>query len=227
MGTKRSGADDRSPDDTSGSASPEFDTVRRGYRPEQVDSAVRELQWRLEVAERERREAQERVESLGASLEAARAGAPDTFGMRAEKILRMAEHDAGQRRGRADDDAEQILADARAEAEQVRAEARAEAERSLADAAASVARMRAEAAAARRETDQCADAAASMHEHVLGLRSAVRGEIARLHAAMGAELRTLDEMVPAPEVPSAVVLPEQRPRPSHAGTGSATEPADA
>ncbi|MDN5916763.1 MAG: DivIVA domain-containing protein [Pseudonocardia sp.] len=197
---QHSGADEQGTDDTMAGLAVDFDTVRRGYRPEQVATVVRELQWRLEMAERGQHEAQERAASLTAALDAASSTAPDTFGMRAEKVLRMAEHDAAQRRERAEADAGRIVDVAHDEAERLIAAARVEAERTRADADAAVARVHDDAAAARRDTDLCADTAAAMHEHVLGLRSAVRGEVARLHAAMGAELRALDEMIASPPV---------------------------
>lgn len=116
--------------------------------------------------------------------------------MRAGKVLRMAEHDAGRRREHAEDEARRIVTAAHEEAERIRQDA----EQIRDDAVAVAVRMHAEATATRREADQCANAAASMNEHVLGLRSAVRGEVARLHAAMGAELRALD-------LPAATPLP--------------------
>ncbi len=241
-GTNRSARDEHDPDTPIEDTVPEFETVRKGYRQEQVDTAVRELQWRLEMAERAQYEAEARVASLTVSLEAASASTPDTFGMRADKVLRMAEHDAAQRRDRAVYDADRIIDAAHDEAERLVEAARAEADQVRTDAVASVAQAHADAAAARRDTDLCADAAAAMHEHVLGLRGAVRGELARLHAAVGAELHALDEMVATapPAVPSApatmsVALPVQRPGlsrvPDPAGrkaeAGTRTEPAGA
>lgn len=231
MGMTRSG-DGSHPIGPGATTETEFDTVRKGYRPEQVDTTVRELRWQLEVAERGRREAEERAATLSASLESARAGAPDSFGMRAEKIIRMAEHDAGRRREEAETEAARIVAaaqgEAEAEAERIVAEAHEAAEKARSEAVAAVARVHADADTARRETDQCADTAAAMHEHVLGLRSAVRDEIARLHAAMAAELRTLDELVARPGPSDAapmVELPTQREQPTQehaeAAAGSA------
>ncbi|WP_130288963.1 DivIVA domain-containing protein [Pseudonocardia sediminis] len=226
MGTKRSAADEHDSGDSTVEPVPAFDTVRKGYRPEQVDTAVRELQWRLEMAERSQQEAEERVAALTASLEAARATTPDTFGMRAEKILRMAEHDAAQRRERAVYDADRIIDAAHDEAERLIAAARAEGERARTDAVAAVAQVHADAAAARRETDLCADTAAAMHEHVVGLRGAVRGELARLHAAMGAELRILDEMVATPPAPAPAATTTPAPEPA-TGRDPATRPSPA
>ena len=188
MGAKRSGADGL---DLTGDKPATFETVRKGgYRPEQVDTTVRALRRQLEMSEHARRSAEDRAADLSASLEVARAaGAGDSFGMRAEKIIRLAEHEAGQRRERAEAQARELLEAARAEAGRIRDEAEQSASQVLA-----------EAGAARRDNDLCADAAVAMREHVLGLRGAVRGEIARLHAAMGAELRALDEPLPLPEI---------------------------
>lgn len=189
-------------------------------------AVVEELLTRLAAAERAREEAEaardeatRRADALAAALEDSRARPVETFGMRADKVLRMADHEAAQRRRAAEDEAQELRARTRAEASRITAEARADAQRIVADAAAEVDRQSAAGAAARRDGELLADTAASMHSHVAGLRSSVRDEIARLHTLLGTELNRLDgpaRMVsgrnrggdtgPLP----AVSLPEQR-----------------
>ena len=135
MGAKRSGADGL---DLTGDKPATFETVRKGgYRPEQVDTTVRALRRQLEMSEHARRSAEDRAADLSASLEVARAaGAGDSFGMRAEKIIRLAEHEAGQRRERAEAQARELLEAARAEAGRIRDEAEQSASQVLAEAGA-------------------------------------------------------------------------------------------
>ncbi|MBC3190554.1 hypothetical protein H7X46_05685 [Pseudonocardia sp. C8] len=164
-----------------------------GARSATAGTGVDELLTRLAAAERARDEAVRRADALAAELEEARSRPAETFGMRADKVLRLADHDAHQRRRAAEQEAEELRERARAEAERITTEARAEAERVTADAAAEVERLRAAGAAARRDGELLADTAASMHAHVSGLRSTVRDEVARLHALLGDELGRLDE----------------------------------
>lgn len=144
-----------------------------------------ELRSRLADAERALDEAHRRADALAAALEDARAHPGETFGMRAEKVLRMAEHDAAQRRRAAEQDAARLLEGARAEAERIVGKAHAEA-----------ARQRA-----------VADTAATMHAHVGEVRGYVREELARLHALLGAELGRFDGRTRDPRL---IALPEQR-----------------
>lgn len=194
------------------------------------ERGTEELLTRLAGAERARDEAESardeavrRADALAAALEEARAQPVETFGMRADKVVRMAEHDAAQRRRAAEQEADalherareqasRIVADARAEAERVAAAAHAEAERVAADAAGERDRLHAAGVAARRDSELVADTAASMHAHVSAVRDSVRDEVARLHAVLGAELGRLD----GPEGP-----PAARDRPA---AGAATRP---
>lgn len=189
---------------------PSFEVARRGYRAPQVDVWVEETLRRIETLEAERDDARRQAASLQGSLDEMRGRetAPDTFGARAERILRMAEHDAHQRRERAESDAGDIRELAHSEAERTIAQARAEAARIRAEADQTFARARADLAAARRDADLRVDTAASMNEHVQSLRSAIRGEVARLHAALGAELRALDTPLPQETAPEPQAPPE-------------------
>ncbi len=191
---------------------PSFEVARRGYRASQVDVWVEETLRQIETLEAERDDARRLAASLQGSLDEVRGRepAPDSFGARAERILRMAEHDAHQRRERAESDAGEIRELAHSEAERTIAQARAEAARIREEADQTFARARADLAAARRDADIRVDTAASMNEHIQSLRSAVRGEVARLHAALGAELRALDTPLPAETAPEPQAPPEER-----------------
>ncbi|MFP5070078.1 hypothetical protein ACLFMI_10475 [Pseudonocardia nantongensis] len=145
-----------------------------------------------EVAEHALEEARHRADALAAALDDARAHPPETFGMRADKVLRMAEHDAAQRRRAAEAEAEALVERARSDAERITSEARTEAAGITAVAQADVDRLRAAGDEARRDSELVADTAASMHAHVSDLRGTVRDEVARLHALLGAELGRLD-----------------------------------
>ncbi|SFN06941.1 FoF1-type ATP synthase, membrane subunit b or b' [Pseudonocardia ammonioxydans] len=197
---------------------PAADTPRADSRVVDTSSIdttiVEELLTRLanterarEQAEAARDEAVQRADALAAALEDARAQPAETFGMRADKVLRMADHDAAQRRRTAEREAEELREQARADAEWITTEARSQAsritaeaqtraQRVTADAAAEVDRLNAAGVAARRDGELVADTAASMHAHVSGLRSSVRDEVARLHALLGAELHRLDRPAP-------------------------------
>ncbi|GAA4684165.1 hypothetical protein GCM10023215_18590 [Pseudonocardia yuanmonensis] len=173
-----------------------FEVVRRGYARDQVDALVRELERRARAAENARRMAEQHAAGLAEELRTLRAGTPaeglpavpQSFGFRAEKVLRLAEREASD-----------IRAAATREAAEIRAAATREAAELMERAHASAGRARAEA-----ETERAVVAAERAHlatqvtEHVrqaeelAGLRVAVRGELARVHAALGAELRALD-----------------------------------
>lgn len=161
------------------------------------DATVEDLLGRLAAAERARDAAEQRADALAAALDDARSRPAETFGMRADKVLRMAEHEAAQRRRAAEADAAGVLDAARAEADRIVADARGE-----------VDRLRAAGVTARRDSELVADTAASMHAHVSALRGSVREEIARRHALLGTELGRLDAPVartraPRPEDPRA------------------------
>lgn len=154
---------------------------RGGDGARTVEHIVEDLMVRLAAAEHARDTAERRADALAATLEEIRSRPAETFGMRADKVLRMAEHEAAMRRRTAEIEAAQLVDAARDEAARMVDDARAE-----------VDRLRAAGAAARRDSELVADTAASMHAHVSGLRSSVRDEIARLHAMLGAELGRLD-----------------------------------
>ena len=105
-----------------------FDVVRRGYDRDQVDRMLRDLRDRLNAAESARQSAEHHVKKTENDLRAARAAtqAPEpamsqeSFGFRAEKILRLAEHEAADVRNRAANEATVLVEQARAEAERHR-----------------------------------------------------------------------------------------------------------
>jgi hypothetical protein len=105
-----------------------FDVVRRGYDRDQVDGQLRELRDRLASAEAARQGAEQHaraVETEMRSRAAAQADAPitqDSFGFRAEKILRLAEREATDVRNRAANEATALVEQARADAERHRHE---------------------------------------------------------------------------------------------------------
>lgn len=104
-----------------------FDVVRRGYDRDQVDAQLRELRERLSAAETARVTAEQHARATEDELRTARAkgagGEPapsESFGFRAEKILRLAEHEASDVRARAAKEATAVVEQARADAEQHR-----------------------------------------------------------------------------------------------------------
>jgi cell division septum initiation protein DivIVA len=105
-----------------------FDIVRRGYDRDQVDAQLRELRERLAAAESSRKAAEQHVRAIEGELRNARsqqADGPisqDSFGFRAEKILRLAEHEAADVRSRAANEATALVEQARADAERHRHE---------------------------------------------------------------------------------------------------------
>lgn len=104
--------------------------VRRGYDRDQVDAQLRELRERLTVAESGRQTAEQHARATEDELRAARSKGPadaapisqESFGFRAEKILRLAEHEAADVRGRAASEATTLVEKARADAERHRHE---------------------------------------------------------------------------------------------------------
>lgn len=154
---------------------------RGGDGARSVEHTVEDLVGRLAAAEHARDAAERRAEALAAALDDARTRPAETFGMRADKVLRMAEHEAAMRRRTAETEAAQLVDAAHEEAARIVDGARAE-----------VDRLRAAGVAARRDSELVADTAASMHAHVSALRSSVREEIARLHEMLGSELGRLD-----------------------------------
>jgi cell division septum initiation protein DivIVA len=117
--------------------SPTFDTVLRGYERRQVDDYIARI--RTEVAavrdeladtQRQRKLATEHAEATETELRELRArsahGEPavkeDSFGYRAEKLLRMAEQEAAEARSHATKESAAIVERARTEAEKHRHE---------------------------------------------------------------------------------------------------------
>lgn len=197
-----------------------FEVVRRGYARDQVDALVRELERRARAAENARRMAEQHAAGLAEELRALRAGTPaeglptvpQSFGFRAEKVLRLAEREASDIRAAAERDAAEIRAAATREATDLMERAHAAAGQARADAEAEWAAV----------VTERADLAAQVAEHVermeelAGLRAALRNELARVHAALGAELRGLDAALspagpfPVAEEPEQPTGPEQQ-----------------
>lgn len=185
-----------------------FEVVRRGYARDQVDALVRELERRAQVAENGRRMAEQHAAAMAEDLRVLRAGtaaeglpaAPQSFGFRAEKVVRLAEREAAELRAAAQRDVDAILEAGMREV----AELRAAATREAADL---MERAHADAAAARADADaERAAAAAGRAEHTAvraqversgaelrALRAAVRTELARVHDLIGAQLKGLAE----------------------------------
>lgn len=114
-----------------------FDTALRGYERRQVDEFVVERQkevarLRMELAEaqRQQRVATEHAEATETELRELRAksahvepkSVEDSFGYRAEKLLRMAEHEAAEARSHASRESASIIEQARTDAEKHRHE---------------------------------------------------------------------------------------------------------
>jgi hypothetical protein len=118
---------------SAGSSSPSlgassFDVVRRGYDRDQVDAQMRELRDRLANAEAARQGAEQHARATEKEMRAraqAQGEAPmsqESFGFRAEKILRLAEREAADVRNRAANEATALVEQARADAERHRHE---------------------------------------------------------------------------------------------------------
>ena len=125
------------PSSPSGNDTQQFDTVLRGYERRQVDEFVveknKEIAWlKMELAEahRQRRLATEHAEGTENELREMRANSAhtepasieDSFGYRAEKLLRMAEQEAAEVRSQASRESAGIVEQARTEAEKHRHE---------------------------------------------------------------------------------------------------------
>jgi hypothetical protein len=117
--------------------SPSFDTVLRGYERRQVDDYVTQVRSELaalrdELADtqRQRKLATEHAEATETELRELRARSAhvepaakeDSFGYRAEKLLRMAEQEAAEARSHATKESAAIIERARTEAEKHRHE---------------------------------------------------------------------------------------------------------
>ena len=105
---------------------PAFEVVRRGYDRDQVDAQLRDMRERLASAEAARQAAEKRAQAGEAERRSGRGDAPapaaESFGYRAEKILRLAEHEAADVRSRAASEATTLVEQARADAERHRHE---------------------------------------------------------------------------------------------------------
>lgn len=102
---------------------PAFEVVRRGgYDRDQVDIRLRELQERLASAEAARQAAEKRAAAGDKDKRPSGGPTQESFGFRAEKILRLAEHEAADVRSRAASEATGLVEQARADAERHRHE---------------------------------------------------------------------------------------------------------
>jgi hypothetical protein len=179
---------------------PGFDVVRRGYDRGQVESHVQELRRRLVAAENARRMAEQYAAAAADELAVARdrsraATVPpvqETFGVRAERVLRLAEREAAEIRARAAHEAAALLEDAH---------------RAAGEAGAVAEREHAAAQRAREEARALDEDVALRARDLHALRTALRGELARLHSALGGELRQL-----ASEIQLAQPVPVPVPR---------------
>ena len=135
--TQSSSTSSPAPSTSSGTETQQFDTVLRGYERRQVDEFVveknKEIAWlKMELAEahRQRRLATEHAEGTETELRELRANSAhtepasieDSFGYRAEKLLRMAEQEAAEVRSQASRESAGIIEQARTEAEKHRHE---------------------------------------------------------------------------------------------------------
>jgi len=190
-----------------------FEVVRRGYARDQVDALVHELERRSQVADNARRMAEQHAAGLAEELRVLRAGtsaeglpvAPQSFGFRAEKVVRLAEREAADIRAAAERQAEAVAEAARREAAEIRSAATREAadllERAHSDAAAARADADAERAAAAAGRAESAALRAQVDRgaaELRALRSAVREELSRVHGMLGAQLTDLAEPPPSP-----------------------------
>ena len=179
------------PPDSEGTDGPEsnFDTVRRGFSPDQVagylkrvvtsvlslESRLEEIRIELLEARRERDEARAALEASAADPDIAASqhvtelvrGFDDQVG----GLLRDAEVEAGRVQSDVRTEAGRILAKAREEADRIVAEARAEAERTRADVQTEEQEARIRAARsiyqARQENDRASRDLSAMRETVL------------------------------------------------------------
>ena len=184
----------------------QFDTVLRGYERRQVDEFVveknKELAWlKMELAEahRQRRLATEHAEGTETELRELRASSAhsepasieDSFGYRAEKLLRMAEQEAAEVRSQASRESAGIVEQARTEAEKHRHEV----EQSLITRASLLEQQAAQRTAELQEREQqIADQLAAAREqadqlHAAAVRAADRLQEESVAAAEETKLR--------------------------------------
>ncbi|MEN3298915.1 hypothetical protein [Pseudonocardia sp.] len=185
---------------------PGFDVVRRGYDRAQVESHVQELRRRVVAAENARRMAEQHAAAAADELAVARdrsraaavPAAQETFGVRAERVLRLAEREAAEIRARAAHEAAALLE---------------EAHRAAGEAGAVAERERAAAQRAREDVRALDEDVALRTRDLHALRTGLRDELARVHSALGGELRQLE---------SEIQLAQQVPVPRSAEAESAT-----
>jgi hypothetical protein len=198
---------------------PAFEVVRRGYDRDQVDAQLRDMRERLASAEAARQAAEKRAQAGEAERRSGRGDAPapaaESFGYRAEKILRLAEHEAADVRSRAASEATTLVEQARADAERHRHEVEqsliarsaeldqeaaqrnvalqereAQAARHSAEALVNEAQSRADELRHRSEQEIRRRREAAEHElrRISGLHEGVRGEMGRLHTLLTTDL---------------------------------------
>ena len=143
----------KSSDDKEGPAGSGFDTVRRGFAPDQVAAylkrvatSVLSLEARLEETRSELLEARRERDSAQAALDAS--AGPDPYESVSERVtglVRNFDHQVGGLLRDTEVEAERVLSEVRAEADRILAEARDEAERIVAEARAEADRTRTDA----------------------------------------------------------------------------------
>ena len=201
---------------------PHFDMVLRGYDRIEVDEYIDKLLAQNEALRRELESAPQRgaeVDRPDAPTEASSYYAVDTpaedsFGFRAEKLLRLAEREAAEMRTRATRDAETVEATARRRADEQLRTAEREADEIRKQATQ-------EAAQLKKQAGQDAARVSYLHR-------STRDELRRRAGLLNAELaRPEPEAVAAPTEPgSAGEAPRPTPRPAGA-TAAGPEAHDA
>jgi cell division septum initiation protein DivIVA len=197
--------------------------VLRGYDRIEVDEYIDKLlaenatlRRELDVASSQQTVAAERPvehESLSPQHYDVDTPAEDSFGFRAEKLLRLAEREAAEMRTRATRDAEGVEATARRRAEQQLREAEREADD-----------IRAKAS---QETTRLKKQAAQEAARVGHLHRTTKDELRRLAGLLNAELERPDPEVPADAVTDETVQVARPdiPKPETADSESAENPA--
>ncbi len=119
------------------SEQPPFGLVRRGYDPTRVDQRIAELTDQLKTARTQlatanaaRKHAEDQAAAAKNELRTVREaqsgegelGSPESFGFRAERILRLAEHEASDVKAKAAREATNLVEQARGDAERHRHE---------------------------------------------------------------------------------------------------------
>ncbi len=180
-----------------------FDTALRGYDRRQVEDRLSFLRAELTAAEDGLRTSQHRTSALEGELEQARtqleqartqlAQRSDTdmensFGFRVERILRLAEAEAKQVRGRAENEAKELMRQAAADVEERRQQVEQELTTRIEAAERDV--VQRETAVAQRERQVEADAATVRRESA-ELRETARREVEALRKDAWAEVEQL------------------------------------